>query len=156
MNAPILAANTANKRAKLTANTKASLVSGGLRGLGSRLYKRGHFPVLKRLSILAAPLLIAACATDREANTLPPEAAKGKAFAQANCASCHAIDDGVSPHPNAISLRRAANRLPDWAVAASFERGIQVGHTMEMPEFVFEEDDINNLLAYFEVLKAKD
>jgi len=112
--------------------------------------------VLKRLLILATPLLVAACVTDRDSDTLPPEAAKGKAFAQANCASCHAIDDGVSPNPNAPSLRRAANRLPDWAVASSFERGIQVGHTMEMPEFVFEEDDIANLLAYFEVLKAKD
>lgn len=112
--------------------------------------------MLKPLFILATPFLLAACATDRDANTLPPNAANGKAFAQANCASCHAIDDGVSPSPNAPSLRRAANRLPDWAVAGSFERGVQVGHSTEMPEFVFEEDDIANLLAYFEVLKARD
>jgi mono/diheme cytochrome c family protein len=112
--------------------------------------------VLNRLLILVAPLLLAACASDREADTLPPSAAKGKAFAQANCASCHAIDDGVSPNPNAPSLRRAANRLPDWAVAGSFKRGIQVGHSMEMPEFVLEDDDIADLLAYFEVLKARD
>ncbi len=112
--------------------------------------------MLKRLLILATPLLLAACATDRDADTLPASAAKGKAFAQANCASCHALDDGISPSPNAPSLRLAANRLPDWAVAGSFARGIQVGHTMEMPEFVFEDDDIANLLAYFEALKARD
>jgi mono/diheme cytochrome c family protein len=112
--------------------------------------------VLKRLLILATPILLAACATDREEAMLPPDAAKGKAFAQANCASCHALDDGISPNPNALSLRRAANRLPDWAVAGSFERGIQVGHTTDMPVFVFEDDDIANLLAYFEVLKARD
>lgn len=112
--------------------------------------------MLKRLFIIATPLLIAACATDRDANTLSESATKGKAFAQANCASCHALDDGVSPNPHAPSLRRAANRLPDWAVEASFERGIQVGHSMEMPVFVFEEGDIANLLAYLETLRQED
>lgn len=112
--------------------------------------------MLKPLLILAVPFLLAACATGSDADTLPLSAAKGKAFAQANCAGCHAIDDGVSPNPNAPSLRRAANRLPDWAVAGSFARGVQVGHSMEMPAFVLEDDDIANLLAYFEVLKARD
>jgi mono/diheme cytochrome c family protein len=110
--------------------------------------------VLKRLLILATPLILAACATDRNANTLSEEAIKGRAFAQENCASCHALDDGVSPNPNAPTLRRAANRLPAWAVEASFERGVQVGHSMEMPAFVFEDGDIANLLAYLEALKA--
>ncbi len=112
--------------------------------------------MLKRLLILATPLFLAACVTDREANSLSESAAEGRAFAQANCASCHALDDGVSPHPNAPSLRRAANRLPGWAVEESFERGVQVGHTMEMPAFVFENDDIANLLAYFETLREKE
>ena len=112
--------------------------------------------MLKRLALLATPLLIAACATDREASALSESAAEGRAFAQANCASCHALDDGVSPNPHAPSLRRAANRLPDWAVEASFDRGIQVGHSMEMPVFVFEDDDIANLLAYLETLRDED
>ena len=111
---------------------------------------------MKRLLFLATPLLLAACATDRDANTLSESEAKGREFAQANCGSCHAIDDGVSPNPNAPSLRRAAHRLPAWAVEASFERGVQVGHTMEMPVFVFEENDIANLLAYLETLREKD
>ncbi len=112
--------------------------------------------MLKRLLILAIPLIAAACVTDREADTLSESAAKGRDFAQANCASCHALDDGVSPNPNAPSLRRAAHRLPDWMVAGSFERGIQVGHTTKMPVFKFEDEDIANLLAYFEALKEKD
>lgn len=112
--------------------------------------------MLKYLFILATPLLVAACVTDREATALSPSAAEGRAFAQANCASCHALDDGVSPSPNAPSLRSAASRLPEWAVAGSFERGIQVGHTGEMPVFVFEDGDIANLLAYFEALRAMD
>lgn len=113
--------------------------------------------MLKRLLILATPLILAACATtDRNANTLSEEAAKGRAFAQENCASCHALDDGVSPNPNAPTLRRAANRLPAWAVEASFERGVQIGHSMEMPAFVFEDGDIANLLAYLEALKAEE
>lgn len=112
--------------------------------------------MLKRLIILATSLLVAACVTDRDANTLSGSAAEGRDFAQANCASCHALDDGVSPNPNAPSLRRAAHRLPEWMVAGSFERGIQIGHTSEMPVFVFDNDDIDNLLAYFQTLKASD
>jgi mono/diheme cytochrome c family protein len=112
--------------------------------------------VLKRLLVLVCPLLVGACVTDREANDLSESAAKGRAFAQTNCASCHALNDGVSPHPDAPSLRRAANRLPAWAVAGSFERGVQVGHSMQMPAFVFEKDDVANLLAYLEALKAGD
>ncbi len=112
--------------------------------------------MLKPLFILATPLLVAACVTDRAANTLSESEAAGRAFAQANCASCHALDDGVSPHPDAPSLRSASRRLPGWAVEASFERGVQVGHTMQMPVFVFEEGDIANLLAYLDALRERD
>lgn len=112
--------------------------------------------MLKRLLILSTPLLVAACVTDRDANTLSGSAAEGRAFAQANCAGCHALDDGVSPNPNAPSLRRAAHRLPEWMVAGSLERGIQIGHTTEMPIFVFENNDIANLLVYFETLRNED
>jgi mono/diheme cytochrome c family protein len=112
--------------------------------------------VPKRLLILSVPLLAAACVTHRDANTLSGAAAEGRAFAQENCASCHAIDDGVSPNRDAPSLRRAAHRLPDWMVEGSFERGVQVGHTAQMPVFVFEEGDIKNLLAYFDALKNED
>jgi len=112
--------------------------------------------MFRRLVIVAIPLLVAACATDREASSLSGSAAEGKAFAQANCASCHALDDGVSPDPDAPSLRRAAHRLPEWMMEGSFERGIQIGHTTEMPVFVFEDEDIANLLAYLETLKDKE
>ncbi|MDJ0979940.1 MAG: cytochrome c [Erythrobacter sp.] len=108
------------------------------------------------LLITPALMFIAACVTDRGANELSDSAAKGRAFAQANCAGCHALDDGVSPNPNAPSLRRAARRLPDWMVAGSFQRGVQIGHTMEMPVFEFEDEDIDNLLAYMETLKDKN
>ncbi len=110
----------------------------------------------KHLAMLAAVLFLAACVTDREAASLSPSAAEGRAFAQANCASCHAIDDGVSPNSEAPSLRRAAHRMPDWMVEGSFERGVQVGHTGIMPVFTFEDDDIANLIAYFEALKERE
>ncbi len=110
----------------------------------------------KRLFILLIPLIAAACVTDGGANTLSESAAEGRAFAQANCASCHAIDNGLSPNPDAPSLRVASHRLPDWMVAGSFERGVQVGHTAQMPVFVFEEEDIDNLLAYLDALRQMD
>ena len=112
--------------------------------------------MFKRLLFLSTSILVAACATDRDANSLSGAAAEGRAFAQANCAGCHALDDGVSPNPNAPSLRRAAHNLPAWMVAGSLERGIQIGHTTEMPVFVFEDNDIANLLAYLETLRIKE
>ena len=110
--------------------------------------------MLKPVVIVAAALLITGCVTDREPQGLSESAAKGRAFAQANCAGCHALEDGASPNPNAPSLEVASHRLPAWAVAGSFERGIQVGHTSEMPVFVFEDGDIANLLAYLDALRT--
>jgi len=112
--------------------------------------------LIKQLFILSIPMLAAACVTDRDANALSGRAAEGRAFAEANCASCHALDDGVSPNPSAPSLRRAAHSLPAPMLAGSLEAGIQVGHTAQMPVFVFEEDDIGDLLAYFETLRNED
>jgi cytochrome c2 len=151
-----LSLSTRNQNFATTANPAYGLlVIASLAAIHCPGGKGGHI-VLKCLFILATPLLIAACATDRNANTLSDSAAEGKGFAQANCASCHAIDNGVSPNANAPSLRRAANRLPEWAVEASFERGVQVGHSMEMPAFIFEDGDIANLLAYLETLREED
>ncbi|QIQ87442.1 cytochrome c [Erythrobacter sp.] len=111
---------------------------------------------MRQISILSAALLAAGCATDRNTVTLPEDAAKGRAFAQANCAGCHAMDDGVSPNADAPSLRRVARRLPEWVVEGSLERGVKLGHTSEMPVFVFEEGDVENLSAYLAVLRARD
>lgn len=112
--------------------------------------------MLKRLLTLTTPLALAACATSHDANTLSESEAQGRAFAQANCGTCHALDDGASPNPHAPSMRQAVRRLPEWMVEGSFERGVQIGHTMEMPVFVFEDKDIANLLAYLETLKEED
>lgn len=110
----------------------------------------------KQAFILAVPLLVAACATDRDADTLSGKAAEGRAFAEANCAGCHALDDGVSPNPDAPTLRRVANRLPEWVVEGSLERGVKLGHTSQMPVFVFEEGDVERLSAYLETLRERD
>ena len=112
--------------------------------------------MIKHLLILAVPLLSAACVTDRGADTLTGSAAEGRAFAAAHCAGCHALEGGESPNPDAPSLRRAAHQLPAPMMAGSLRTGIQIGHTAEMPIFVFEDENIDKLLAYFEVLRADD
>ncbi|MEE4205179.1 MAG: cytochrome c [Erythrobacter sp.] len=117
--------------------------------------------MLRHSFIFAGALFVAGCVTDRDsetagADTLSPAATEGRAFAQANCAGCHALDDGASPNPNAPTLRRIAKRLPEWVVEGSLERGVKLGHTSEMPVFVFEEGDVANLSAYLEVLRARD
>ncbi len=112
--------------------------------------------MLKRLLILSTPLLLAACVTDRDADTASGNAAEGRAFAEANCASCHGLDDNASPNPNAPSLWQAAHSLPEWMVEGSLERGVQIGHTTEMPVFVFEDEEVADLLAYFEALRQQN
>lgn len=110
----------------------------------------------RTLLILALPLVAAACATDRDARTLSGKAAEGRAFAEANCSTCHALGGGVSPNPDAPSLRRVARRLPEWVIEGSLERGVKLGHTSQMPLFVFEEGDVERLGAYLEVLRQED
>ncbi|WP_161981451.1 hypothetical protein [Aurantiacibacter suaedae] len=60
--------------------------------------------VLKPAMIVAGALFVTGCVMDRDATELSDSAAKGRAFAHANCASCHALKDGVLPNPNAPSL----------------------------------------------------
>ena len=112
--------------------------------------------MFKHLLILSIPLLAAGCVTDRDSTALSGSAAEGRAFAEAHCSGCHALDDGPSPNPNAPTLRRAANQLPAPIMAGSLRSGIQIGHTAEMPVFVFEDENIADLVAYFEVLRAED
>lgn len=75
-------------------------------------------------------------------------AANGKVFAEQNCARCHAVGDaGDSPLPLAPAFRDLSKRYLLDSLYETFAEGISVGH-QEMPEFVLEPDQINDLLAY--------
>lgn len=78
---------------------------------------------------------------------------RGKTFAQANCARCHAIDR-VSKSPLAIAppLRILHKRYPIDALEEALAEGINTGHA-DMPAFELSPDQIHDLLSYLKTLE---
>jgi mono/diheme cytochrome c family protein len=82
-----------------------------------------------------------------------PSEQRGKTFALANCARCHAIDRASSsPLKIAPPFRTLHTRYPVEALAEALAEGIQTGHP-SMPEFRLEPDQINDLLSYLKTLE---
>ena len=82
-------------------------------------------------------------------------AARGRAFAQVNCSTCHAIGEtGQSPYAPAIPFRTPSENYPVENLAEALAEGIGVGHSgdVQMPEFVLSPEEIDDLLSYLETL----
>jgi mono/diheme cytochrome c family protein len=110
-----------------------------------RLFR--SFPM--RLIALAAILIFAA----------PPAIAQrgsvqvGQKLVQANCARCHAVGrTGESPLRIAPPLRELHKRYPVENLAEALAEGIVTGHPT-MPEFRFDPDQIEHLIAYLKTLE---
>jgi len=78
---------------------------------------------------------------------------RGKSFARANCARCHAIDR-VSKSPLRIAppLRTLHQRYPIDALEEALAEGISTGHP-DMPAFELNPDQIHDLLSYLKTLE---
>jgi mono/diheme cytochrome c family protein len=103
-------------------------------------------------AVLAASLIVlsgfVAWAQDDEAVR-----SRGRLLLATNCSRCHAIDrTGKSPHPQAPPFRILGQRYPIESLAESLAEGLFTGHP-DMPEFVFEVDDIRAILAYLESIQ---
>lgn len=109
------------------------------------------------IRILALPLLLGACA---QTVTPAPEriaanTVEGHRLAELHCARCHAIDaESESPHPMAPAFRRLSRDYPVNALEEAFAEGILVGHP-EMPEFRFEPDQVDDLVAYIQSIQER-
>ena len=78
---------------------------------------------------------------------------RGHAFAQANCARCHAIGPaGDSPLPKAPPFRELHQRYPVENLAEAFAEGIRTAHRA-MPEFELDQQQIGNLIAFLKSLE---
>ena len=78
---------------------------------------------------------------------------RGKAFAQANCARCHAIDRvSESPLKIAPPLRTLHQRYPIETLGEALAEGIYTGHG-DMPAFELNPDQIHDLLSYLKTLE---
>ncbi len=97
---------------------------------------------------IAAALLVGFCVVGPAHAVDDPEA--GHMLVQDNCARCHAIEaTGDSPNPDAPPMRTFASKWPLENLEEALAEGIVVGHEgMEMPEFVFEPEQISDILAY--------
>lgn len=101
------------------------------------------------LAFLASPVAADDATTDDGAKE---NIAAGKAMAMKLCARCHAIGlTGDSPFAPAPPFRTFGKKWPIDSLAEAFAEGIVVGHPA-MPEFQFEPDQVDALLAYLESL----
>ncbi len=103
---------------------------------------------LKSGAVSLALIVAASCAVAAEGDTV----AKGRAIIEANCARCHAIGmDDTSHHEEAPPFRVVVTRYPPENLAEALAEGIVSGHP-DMPEFVFQPDEIEAILAYLGTL----
>jgi mono/diheme cytochrome c family protein len=80
---------------------------------------------------------------------------RGEALVEANCARCHAVGrSDESHHPDAPPFRTLSQRYPLQDLEEALAEGISTGHP-DMPEFIFEPDQIEAILAYIGSLKGK-
>ena len=83
----------------------------------------------------------------------PTAEQRGKGYARANCARCHAIDRrSESPLKIAPPFRTLHQRYPIDSLEEALAEGIYTGHA-EMPAFELNPDQIRDLLSYLKTLE---
>lgn len=82
------------------------------------------------------------------------DTAAGHMIVEENCSKCHAVENtGDSPNPKAPPFRTFKSKWPLENLEEALAEGIVVGHEgAEMPEFVFEPDQISDIIAYMDTL----
>src|SRR5215469_4191979 len=79
---------------------------------------------------------------------------RGEGLLSLLCSRCHAVGrSGSSTHPEAPPFRTLGQRYPIDALAEGLAEGLSSGHP-DMPEFVFEVDDVNAILAYLKSIQV--
>jgi cytochrome c len=80
---------------------------------------------------------------------------RGQGLLTGNCSRCHAVGrSGNSTHPEAPLFRTLGQRYPIEVLAEALAEGLSSGHP-DMPEFRFEIDDVDAILAYLESIQEK-
>ena len=80
---------------------------------------------------------------------------RGEGLLTSNCSRCHAVGRaGNSTHPEAPLFRTLGQRYPIEVLAEALAEGLSSGHP-DMPEFRFEIDDVDAILAYLESIQEK-
>jgi cytochrome c len=82
-------------------------------------------------------------------------ARRGEALLTTHCARCHAVGrSGVSPHPEAPPFRTLSRKFKVEGLAEALAEGISTGHP-DMPEFVFEADEVGAIIDYLKSIQQR-
>jgi cytochrome c len=115
----------------------------------------GDCPVFRGVTIALCMALAGGAA--RAAEDTPVE--RGKIFAQQNCARCHAIGmEGDSPYSSAPPFRILHKRYDVGDLAEALAEGLIVVHNgsgEQMPEFILQPDQIDDLIAFLRSLQPE-
>lgn len=83
-------------------------------------------------------------------------AGRGEAIAELACAQCHAVGaTGDSPHPDAPPFRLLSRTVDLSTLPERFAEGNITRHP-DMPNWQFEEVDMEGLIAYLETVQMPD
>jgi cytochrome c len=113
-------------------------------------------PLLRTLAIAAVGGGALTALANAQAGDTDP--ARGAALLQENCAACHAVGPkGASPVATAVPFRKLSQRYPVESLEEALAEGITVGHQgiVQMPEFVFEAEEIGDIVAYLHTIQTK-
>jgi len=111
-----------------------------------RKISRSLFPVL-------LVLIPAGTASAQDQRTLE---GRGERLLTTNCSRCHAVGRaGTSTHPEAPLFRTLGQRYPIEVLAEALAEGLSSGHP-DMPEFRFEIQDVDAILAYLESIQEPE
>jgi mono/diheme cytochrome c family protein len=108
---------------------------------------------MKQFSAAIISAALAACASPPALSSGSSQQARGLALAEANCSGCHSVGAaGESPASEAPPFRHLSQNYPVETLAEALAEGISVGHPA-MPEFQFEPDDVDALIAYLQSIQ---
>ena len=95
-------------------------------------------------------------AEETEENTKAEIARSGLSIATQKCARCHAVaKTDKSKHAEAPPFREVVTRYPPEHLAEALAEGIVSGHP-DMPEFTFQPDEIEALIAHLNSLAKRE
>lgn len=84
-----------------------------------------------------------------------PQAVHGRTIVMRDCSPCHRVEGlGTSPVADAPAFATLSERYPVSFLAEALAEGIMVGHDgVEMPQFVYEPDEIGAIIAHLESIQ---
>jgi mono/diheme cytochrome c family protein len=113
---------------------------------------RKEVPQISFAGLAAMGVMTVVSVFAQEGDTLEK---RGETLLTTNCSRCHSVGRaGNSPHSASPPFRTLSKKYPIDGLAEALAEGFSVGHP-DMPEFVFEPDEIAGILAYLKSIQER-